>query len=409
MRLQFLARRALATRPRPAVALSSLYSVDQPHPKVTSASAQLAASQPCEDYHGVVSLCDGSTLFVMLDGHAGTHAVDFAATTLVNQARARLEEIVTTDKLQRDADYDPASPQVPLVRAALIDAFEQTDELFKEQVRSLGKPRKVMITGACAMLVHLSADQTEIHIANAGDCRVVLAQIAEEGAPVVPLALSQDHFALTNKSEKTRLETEHPDEARLLVRGYVKGRVQMTRSLGDLYLKDAEFNTSELGKTRVVEPYTPPYLTCTPEVTVHRVTSQDRFLVIASDGLWSEMSNKEVVTMAEEAKERGDCPARELAASALQTAAIAEGLPVEAVLRIPTGRVRKRIHDDISVTVVDLQLLNAEPRLEVRVQAIESVLGKVVLCAHEDEVRVPVEWLPEDVKVGDMIELVKPK
>lgn len=32
--------------------------------------------------------------------------------------------------------------------------------------------------------------------------------------------------------------------------------------------------------------HTPPYLTARPDVTYHRLTPRDKFLIIASDGLW---------------------------------------------------------------------------------------------------------------------------
>ena len=40
--------------------------------------------------------------------------------------------------------------------------------------------------------------------------------------------------------------------------------------------------------------HTPPYLHAIPEVAYHRLTPRDRFLVIASDGLWDEMTPSQV-------------------------------------------------------------------------------------------------------------------
>ena len=41
----------------------------------------------------------------------------------------------------------------------------------------------------------------------------------------------------------------------------------------------------------------PPYLHAVPEVTYHRLTPRDRFLVIASDGLWDMMTPSQVVNV----------------------------------------------------------------------------------------------------------------
>ena len=62
---------------------------------------------------------------------------------------------------------------------------------------------------------------------------------------------------------------------------YVKGRLQPTRALGDLYLKSAEFNANP---GRVEAPFNPPYITATPEVVVRRREPGDAFVVIGSDG-----------------------------------------------------------------------------------------------------------------------------
>lgn len=42
---------------------------------------------------------------------------------------------------------------------------------------------------------------------------------------------------------------------------------------------------------------TPPYLTAKPEVTHHRLTPRDRFLIIASDGLWDTMTPHQVLKL----------------------------------------------------------------------------------------------------------------
>lgn len=40
---------------------------------------------------------------------------------------------------------------------------------------------------------------------------------------------------------------------------------------------------------------TSPYLSCSPSLLHHRVSSHDRFLVLSSDGLYQYFSNEEVV------------------------------------------------------------------------------------------------------------------
>ena len=42
---------------------------------------------------------------------------------------------------------------------------------------------------------------------------------------------------------------------------------------------------------------TPPYLTALPEVTSHKLTPRDKFLVLGSDGLWDLMTPMQVIRL----------------------------------------------------------------------------------------------------------------
>jgi serine/threonine protein phosphatase PrpC len=44
---------------------------------------------------------------------------------------------------------------------------------------------------------------------------------------------------------------------------------------------------------------TGPYITCTPSLYHHRISSHDKFLVLSSDGLYQYFTNKEVVDQVE--------------------------------------------------------------------------------------------------------------
>ena len=70
----------------------------------------------------------------------------------------------------------------------------------------------------------------------------------------------------------------------------------MSRSIGDAYLKKAEFNREPLlAKFRVSETFHTPILLAEPAITVHKIHSEDKFLIFASDGLWEHMTNQEAV------------------------------------------------------------------------------------------------------------------
>jgi len=156
-----------------------------------------------------------------------------------------------------------------------------------------------------------------VAIANAGDCRAVVGrhgaavEHSEVGAHPLSTAgtvaqaprsttewsaicLSEDHNCRHDGIQE-ELRAAHPGEDDIVVcrsstSCYVKGRLQPTRALGDLYLKYSEFNGkygTRLYGRHIKPPYTPPYVTATPEVQVHATDQvRDAFLLLACDGVW---------------------------------------------------------------------------------------------------------------------------
>lgn len=63
---------------------------------------------------------------------------------------------------------------------------------------------------------------------------------------------------------------------------------------------------------RELRQWTPPYVSARPEIRHHRLTEDDRFLILATDGLYQNMSRQEVVDAAAEWLEhplvRESCP-----------------------------------------------------------------------------------------------------
>lgn len=72
--------------------------------------------------------------------------------------------------------------------------------------------------------------------------------------------------------------------------------MQVSRSIGDAYLKRAEFNREPLyAKFRLREPFTRPILSCEPSISVYELQPHDQFIIFASDGLWEHISNQQAV------------------------------------------------------------------------------------------------------------------
>lgn len=77
-----------------------------------------------------------------------------------------------------------------------------------------------------------------------------------------------------------------------------------TRSFGDFRLKKIEFNTHnfspDLGYRGEIPAFTGPYITHEPDIQIHDLSKNDSWLILATDGLWDEISRKQVAKIAQE-------------------------------------------------------------------------------------------------------------
>ena len=83
-----------------------------------------------------------------------------------------------------------------------------------------------------------------------------------------------------------------------------------TKALGDLRLKMKEFNfhnfSPELGYRNPIQKYTGPYISSEPEILVFDLTKDDKILILASDGLWDEISRKKAAELASKEMNGGE-------------------------------------------------------------------------------------------------------
>ncbi|KAL8493670.1 hypothetical protein ACS0TY_024743 [Phlomoides rotata] len=206
-------------------------------------------------------------LFGILDGHRGAAAAEFSAGALPGY----LQTLVSM-----------SSPS-----QALVEAFVKTDIAFRDDLNSRRKSKGLIqkdwhpgCTAITALIV-----KNKLFVANAGDCRTI---ICREGNAY---ALSRDHVA-SCLEERDRV---------VGAGGQVKWQVdtwrigpaalQVTRSIGDDDLK--------------------PFVTAEPEITETLLSSEDEYIVMASDGLWDVMSNGDVVSIIKDTvKDPGMCSKR---------------------------------------------------------------------------------------------------
>ncbi len=100
---------------------------------------------------------------------------------------------------------------------------------------------------------------------------------------------------------------------------------------------------------------TPPYLTAMPELTEHKLGPHDRFLIIASDGLWDMLSPGEAVQVVQGAIDDPDVnanPATKLILTALGGSVHSVDYRRVAVMLSISGTVARNYRDDITAVVI---------------------------------------------------------
>ncbi|XP_054806027.1 probable protein phosphatase 2C 38 [Prosopis cineraria] len=233
-------------------------------------------------------------------------------------------------------------------------AFLETEEEFLSQVKEQWMKKPLLASvGSCCLIGIICNGM--LFIANAGDSRAVLGRLHKAHKEIKAIQLSSEHN-VSMESVRHELRSSHPHDPHIVVLKHrvwrVKGIIQVSRSIGDAYLKRAEFNKEPLmAKFRVEEPFEKPILKAEPTVHVQKHHPDDRFIIFASDGLWEHLTNQEAVDIVYNYPRNGI--ARRLAKAAMCEAAKKREMRYSDLKKIERG-VRRHFHDDITVIVLFL-------------------------------------------------------
>ncbi|XP_010533986.1 PREDICTED: probable protein phosphatase 2C 11 [Tarenaya hassleriana] len=147
-------------------------------------------------------------------------------------------------------------------KTAIVEAFKQTDEEYLNEEK--GQQKNAGSTASTALLLG-----NKLIVANVGDSRVV----ASRSGSAVPLSI--DHKP-DRSDERQRIEEAG---GFIIWAGTwrVGGILAVSRAFGDKQLK--------------------PYVIAEPEIQEEDISTVE-FIIIASDGLWNVMSNKDAVAIA---------------------------------------------------------------------------------------------------------------
>ncbi|XP_031128247.1 probable protein phosphatase 2C 63 [Ipomoea triloba] len=309
----------------------------KPHASGDFSIAVVQANSSLEDQSQVLT-SPSATYIGVYDGHGGPEASRFVNRHLFPylQQFAREQGGLSTDVIKK--------------------AFRATEEDFIRLVKtSLPVMPQIASVGSCCLVGAIS--DGELYVANLGDSRAVLGRRAFDGEmkSVVAERLTTDHNV---SCEKVRKEVEelHPDDSPIVFycRGVwrIKGIIQVSRSIGDVYLKKPEFNRDPIFQQfGNPVPLKHPVLTAEPSIVTRKIRPHDLFLIFASDGLWEHLSDEAAVDIVFKNPRPGI--AKRLVGAALQEAAKKREMRYKDIQKIEKG-VRRHFHDDITVVVIYL-------------------------------------------------------
>uniref|UniRef100_A0A0X3PZR8 [Pyruvate dehydrogenase [acetyl-transferring]]-phosphatase 2 n=1 Tax=Schistocephalus solidus TaxID=70667 RepID=A0A0X3PZR8_SCHSO len=254
---------------------------------------------------------------------------------------------------------------------------------------------RIVLSGCVATSVYIPNSQDVVYVAQVGDCGAVLGRylgdLTPEAPPTAlfptpptksfPTAFKRNQWSAEflvrshtahNAADVGRLQAQHPiHEADLLIsEDRLLGELMPLRAFGDIRYKLPASTLKNIARLLGMPPnypvcprfyHSPPYLVPTPQVVCRKLTpGRDRFIVLATDGLWDMLSPEEAVQVVAQhlIDYKGDpshAGPRDTAASRLiRTALGGESMDTSRIamhLSVPAN-VARFYRDDITVLVI---------------------------------------------------------
>lgn len=236
------------------------------------------------------------TLLGVYDGHRGFETAQFAVENLPGIVSKTLQTAVHPE-------------------SAFKKSYMQLEKQYESSdMWKFPDPKGTRFPGCTALTALVWWDK--LVVANAGDCRAVLCRDGK----AVPL--TRDHTAMDPEERCRVQETGGRVQWKLDSWRVGSAGIEVTRSLGDVDLKSDG-------------------VTAEPEVVVVDLTPRDKFVVLATDGLWETLTNDEAVSLVQDTVKHPD-----MCSKRLVTEAIARGS-----------------HDNVSAIVAFLQPVSTIERV----------------------------------------------
>ncbi|CAO3668637.1 unnamed protein product [Umbelopsis ramanniana] len=272
----------------------------------------LRSNEPIEDHYSVDTIGSTKVIAGVYDGHIGPQCSILIKRKIPIYVAQHLEGLPMTRSIEK-------------VMGALSSAFEELDyhiqqrfiDIFPKDISKLSagdirsavtsrpdqvETRRIIeeaIHGSCASVAYVDGD--DVYTANTGDSRSVVVSVDKDGKWHGRRLVDEQTPA--RPAWRKFMESQHPasETNGLIKRNRVFGLIAVGGAFGDIMYKvPVEYQTAVLPNIpadiyrrfaryhhRIIANYrTPPYLYSKPIVTHHKLEENDRFIVVASDGLW---------------------------------------------------------------------------------------------------------------------------
>ncbi|KAK4786617.1 hypothetical protein SAY86_010450 [Trapa natans] len=245
-------------------------SMDDEHIRIDDLSAHVGSS----------NFGTPSAFYAVFDGHGGPEAAAFVKR---NAEGLFIKGVLVPEVSEIEGSY------LKQLESSYRDAFSQVDDALRME------PSVSHSCGTTALIALVLGRY--LLVANAGDCRAVLCRKGKA------IDMSNDHTC-SYLPEKERVEKFGDN---VIVGGYLKDNLAVTRALGDWEMKLPVGSDSPL----IAEP----------DIQQAVLTEEDEFLIIACDGIWDVISSANAVSLVRRALRRHNDPqqcAAELVTDALR-------------------------------------------------------------------------------------------
>eukprot|EP00357_Protocruzia_adherens_P027163 CAMPEP_0114995738 /NCGR_PEP_ID=MMETSP0216-20121206/13908_1 /TAXON_ID=223996 /ORGANISM="Protocruzia adherens, Strain Boccale" /LENGTH=676 /DNA_ID=CAMNT_0002359837 /DNA_START=319 /DNA_END=2349 /DNA_ORIENTATION=+ len=215
------------------------------------------------------------SFFGVYDGHGGPACADFL--------RDNLHQFVI-----RESSF-PWNP-----KEALRNGFMAAERHFIEMAQNMYGEGQLDKSGSCAIVILIVGEMC--YCANVGDSRALLS--GDGGSKIFPL--SRDHKPLDELENRRIIEgggkiyqtqtaaprSNFPNSKREYILGphrVLPGRLSVSRTFGDAEAKLPKYGGN------------PNVIVAEPEIKAFKISKEHDYIIMASDGIFDKMSNKEVI------------------------------------------------------------------------------------------------------------------